>query len=174
MKNLILYIFLILSSCEENESDEFYWGKCSAQKNQADWNAKIRAARNTFNFEFVDILMDRFNEQGFHRDDLAFIRIPIRLGRHSIFTSEISLKDTLFCSFSTSVDDGDVAGDRYNLITTDTIGDYIEITKIEGDQIYGSFEVSLKKDTSKYKESDFSSPFRITFRNGSFHTRITK
>ena len=75
----------------------------------------------------------------------------------------------------TSIDDGDVFGNKYNLIENDGIEDFIGLTTIDPKtlEVMGSFQASFARDTSRPK-FDLFSPDTIIFTNGVSHGRINR
>lgn len=150
---------------------DVYWGEVTAEKNGEEWEANIYGVIDKPYKQGIDIIIRRHNEKGFLREDLFFFKIPDKLGKYPIEITDVRTIDNLTgANYGTSLDDGDVAGDFFELMTGQS-DNFIEIDKKEGKEIWGNFQVSFIKDL-KYGESDPSAPDTIVFKSGKFHTKI--
>jgi hypothetical protein len=175
MKYILILGLMICSSCQKNdEKPELYWGSVSAIKNGIAWEAEIYAVENKPYNQGFDIIIDKLNNRGFHREGLYFFKIPLKAGGYSLSITGVRILDDLTgASYGTYLDDGDVVGDSFNLFEHDDMENRIEITEIRGKEIKGTFQVSFVKDL-RYGEADPSAPDTIVFKYGKFHTRIVK
>lgn len=71
-------------------------------------------------------------------------------------------------NFYTSIDAGDVLADTYNLLEGVT-DNYLEITRIEGDQVWAEFQVAFLR---KGPVVVAAYPDTIVFTKGKIHTRV--
>jgi len=173
MKNLLFLFLLFLVACNKNGDKPVpYWGEVSALKNGSCWRADIFAANNKPYYQGIDILIDKFNEVGFLREHIIIYKIPMKVGFFALDSTEVRDIDTLVGSkYFTSLDDGDVLGDSYDLLLDDSIPDFVEITEISGKEIAGNFQMSFVKDLT-HGEGDPAAPDTIVFLSGKFYTRL--
>lgn len=173
MRYLFFVIILTIVSCKKDQYDpSLHWGTVSGEKNGIHWEAQLYAGVNKPYEQGIDILIEKYNSNGYKREELYIFKIPSKIQKKSLTDTDVRSIDTLASAlYGTLQDDGDVGGDSYYLILNDTIEDYIEITQINGDEIKGKFQMSFYKDL-RYGEADPSTPDTIVFKNGQFHTRI--
>jgi len=165
MKKVILFALLLVTACNKND-ESWYWGEVSAFKNGDCWTAEIYAGYNKPYSQGIDIIVDRFNEKGFHREGIFIYKVPEQVGRYKLEHTEVREFDGLVGSkYYKSIDDGDVAGGTYTLLLNDSISDFVEITEIDGREIRGNFQMSFVNNNS-------IPPDTIVFLDGKFHTRL--
>ena len=147
-------------------------GRYRQLKNGDFWDAEIYAGNNKPYSQGIDILVEKFNNKGFKREEIYMYKIPMEMGRFNLDRTDVREVDTLVGSkYFTLQDDGDVGGDSYFLLLNDSIPDFIEITEIDGKEILGNFQMSFVKDL-RYGEADPTAPDTIVFLDGKFHTRL--
>jgi hypothetical protein len=174
-KYLPVFIFLaIIITCCKKDDDIFYWGEVSLKWNGDYWmeESKIRAFENLPHHQGINIEMERFNSNGFEREDIFIYKIPLTIGRFDISeTKAYEIDDLTGASYTTLLDDGDVIGDFYKLLE-DGHDNFVEIEKIKGDEIWGTFEVAFVKDLIGSVEGDPMAPDTVIITEGMFHTKI--
>ena len=167
MKKILFMLFVISSGCNKDSLS----GTVSAKKNGVEWSAKVQSTLNEPTNIGILIYMSHFDEFGNQRSSKSFYKIPFEVGRYEVINSDIRSLDSIpGATFGTLVDRGDVAGDPYDVLTDDDIEDYLEITKIEGDEIFGEFQISFVKDLT-IGEDDHASPDTIVFTEGRFQVK---
>lgn len=173
MKNLILFSLILIVACYKNDNKPtFHWGEVSAIKNGNIWEAEIYAVTNKPYSQGIDILIEKFNEKGFKREEIFLYKIPLKVGMFDLDSTDVRKVDTLVGSkYFTLQDDGDAGGDSYYLLLNDNISDFIDIRQIDGKEIKGNFQMSFVKDL-RYGEADPTAPDTIVFLDGKFHTRL--
>jgi len=176
----ILYSCVFLAICLTNSCDKeeprwqkYHWGEATASKNGIAWKGEPRCVIDTRYPQGIDIIIDVYNEKNFHREDLLFFKIKNEIGNYSITPSNLYAYDSIpGASYGTSIDDGDVAGDSYDLIEG-IVENKLTIDKKKGDEIWGTFQVALIKDKT-FPPQDPSAPDTVVFTNGKFHTKLLK
>ena len=177
MKRVLLFFVLLgLSSCEEKSPDpepSIYTGEATAFKNGAEWSASV----------YFDLIPDEFgnflfranvyNEQGFWRETLSVRRIRLGFDVQVILSKDVQNADSLSSSYGTLIDDGDVAGDIYEL-NTEVADNYIQITSVDSTrlQVSGIFNVSFV--LSRKGNDSIDPPEEITLSNGTFSSTMKK
>jgi hypothetical protein len=173
-----LIILIGIGSCNKEKRNKLpgeYYGNAIATKNNAEWASgfvrckiDINCNNGKLGIEFL-----KFNERGFLRETFFLLNILQKVGSYKIYPSINYNSDRCVDSlirglYATSVDDGDVAGDDYNVLPADnnniTITDYNTSTK----EIKGTFEVSFII-TRKFNPL---APDTLRFKNGVFYTKI--
>ncbi len=179
MRLILMFIIScsFLFSCNKNDDGigRRQWGTISAMKNGEFWEGEIYSLSKSYSFEAgqgVDIFINRYNEKGYHREELYFYKVPDKVDKYPLSQTSFLDKDSLIgADYFTSVDDGDVLGEIYYLILNDSIEDYIEITDVSGKELFGRFQASFAKDTTSL-DGDPSAPDTVIFTNGKFHTKV--
>lgn len=160
---------LLCFSCKKDKSADPYWGDAMALLNGNIWTPKIYAGANEPYQQGIDILMNKYNDQDFLRQTLFLYKIPKQVGKYPLVENDIRVIDSLTgAEFYTSLEDGDILGDTFILLDN-IVDNYVQIDKIEGDQLWGTFQMALIRDGQK---SDLSVPDTIIITGGEFHTRI--
>lgn len=177
MKNVIILILIPLLvfslSCnkEEIELDE-YWGEASATKNGSDWMPLPHAGISNINGKLF-VSCNTYSGEGYHRELLHLFKIPLIEGNYKIERTEVRDEDDkIGAKFFTSVDDGDVTGDIYYISDADSLNS-VSITKIEGDEVWGAFNLTMYRDTTRAVQHP-NVPDTLVFTDGKFHTKILK
>lgn len=175
MRTLLLIgaaIIYGLLSCTKEKSDDTYWGEVAAKKNNEAWSGKIRCLENKPYNQGIDIDIDVYNSKKFRSENLFFYKILNIEGVYMIDSTSVRDIDSLSgASYGTLQDDG-TAGDSYNIIEG-IIDNWLKITKKEGDELWGEFQVAFVKDL-KYGEQDPAAPDTVIFTKGNFHTRLSQ
>ncbi len=167
----ILLILFLISCKRENFEPDKYWGEASAIKNGSYWESFPSAGSSDSNEKFF-VSFNTYGQQELHREELVISKIPLAIGTYNIKKTDSEMTDdkvvaTLFISLY----GGDVGGYFYNLSESADSLNSITVTKIKKDEIWGTFEVTLLRDTTQGKESiDF--PDTLIFTDGKFHTKI--
>ena len=170
--NLIFLLFLIftISCVKQRGIIQEYWGEASASKNNTEWNSFPSGRINSIHNK-LSVSCNTYSDEGYHREDLLLFKIPLSEGTYKVEKTRSREEDgKTGAIFFTSTDDGDVTGDIYDISESDSTST-ISITKIEGEEIWGTFDLILYRDTTRaYK----GNPDILEFRNGMFHTKILK
>lgn len=171
MKNLVLFIsVLIFISCNKNDLPQEYWGESSAEKNNLCWSGYPVAGVSNINDKLY-VESNVYSKEKYHRELLCIFKIPCSIGKFRINDTEVRDIDNITgADYITSVEDGDVMGDAYKISPTDSLS-WIEITKIDDDEIWGNFDITFVRDTF-FTISAPDIPDTIIFKNGTFHTKI--
>ncbi len=178
MKNLI-FLFLILSvSCNKEELAhlKYHPGTASAKMNGEDWKGNVRSGPNEpvdFGI-FIDIT--HFDEVSPHyqRSVTVYHKIPFEKGKYVVNNSSIRTENSISGATHDSIEDGGhVGGDGYDVLTEDDIEDYIEIIRIEGNDIYGTFQGSFAKHL-RIPERHHAAPDTVIFTEGVFHAKYVE
>lgn len=161
--------------CKKNDTlPDYYNGEVSAIQNNINWSADIYSLENEPYGQGIDIIIDRFNELNIHRERIFLYKIPKNIGKYYLSNTDPRDIDSLSgSSYHTSLYDGDVSGDSYDLLTSDEIIDYVEISKVDNDKIEGTFQISFLRDTT-YGIADPTASDTLVFLNGEFNTRIVE
>ncbi len=176
MKNLMFLLFITLSACNKDEFNisDTHPGIATAKKNGVNWQANVRSGPNVPIDFGIFLDFSHYNESGFLRSYSDFYKIPFAEGKYILTNSDIRAEDSIPGAwFGTAQDGGDAGGDGYDILTADNIEDYIEITRIEGNDIYGTFQVSFAKHL-RIPEEDHTSPDTIVFTEGIFHAKYVE
>lgn len=169
----IIFLLVFVISCygEKIEIDE-HWGEASATKNDIHWVSLPSAGISNIN-EKLFISCNTYSNEGFHRELLLLFKIPLVEGMYNVErTEEREENDKIGAKLITSIDDGDVTGDVYYISELDSLST-ISITKIEDKEIWGTFNLTLFRDTTRAIQHP-NVPDSLIFNNGEFHTKIIK
>jgi len=170
MKKNLFILLVIFSACNKDSLS----GTVTAKQNGIEWNTSIQAGLNIPTNVGIYVYMSHFNESGIKRSSSTFYKIPFEEGRYEVINSSTSSTAPIpGADFGTLIDGGDGLGDDYDVLTDDDIEDYIEITKIEGDDIFGEFQISFVKNLNR-TERDHASPDTIVFTEGVFHVKYVE
>ncbi|MBK8195173.1 MAG: hypothetical protein IPK76_18885 [Lewinellaceae bacterium] len=165
---LTVLILASMVSCSKAGPDSYYWGECTAQLNGVAWTGQPYIIENKPYLQGIDLLVDVYNGQGFHRENVFIYKIPDAVGRYQIVDTDVRDIDSLTgARYFTLGDDGDVLVDSYRLVS-DKGENYVEIERKEGDQIWGAFQIAFAVDGVK---GNPAAPDTIIFTDGHFHTR---
>ncbi len=170
MKNNVIFVAIVLVifsiSCKrESFEPDKYWGEASAIRNGSNWKSSPSAGSSDSNKKFF--ISFTYSEDGVNREELIISKIPFYTGTYHIRKNDDGKVDaTLF----TSLYGDDLDGYIYNVSESDSLSSIV-ITRIENEEIWGTFEVTLLRDTTKgVKPIDL--PDTLTFTNGKFYTKI--
>lgn len=172
-KTILICVAVIFhTGCVKREEFRYY-GAADAKLNGREWKAtKVRCISNQpcYNGKLGFELL-RSNSQGFLREIIHFGNIRPLISRFQLEPRNDynSCNDTLYASFGTLTDDGDVTEDAYEIIDGPhnflTIDYYNENTKV----LAGTFELAFKKIP---RPSTPHTPDTIRITNGRFLTRV--
>ena len=167
--------FILFHSCkkEDIEGTEVVRAvEVTANNNGEDWLGYSTAGQNVFVQDGrIDIPIDVANEAGFWRERLYFFKIPNEIGRYDLVETDVRTIDSLSgASYYTLQGDGDVGGDSY-VTVKGIVENYVEITKIEGKELWGTFQVAFIKNPI-FTPQDPAAPDTVIFTNGELHTII--
>jgi hypothetical protein len=169
----IIFILLLAVSCEKDEKlPELhldYWGTAPSIKNGKLWDPKIYGGKIPL-LGYYGLAFDEYDSGNIRRRGLGISKIPgPEIGIFKIEEVDINASNRIHAILFTSLEDGDVLGDVFLLDTTKI--NFIEISEVKGNEVKGSFEVNLKRDSPlsrKYLESDDT----LKIECKAFHTRI--
>ena len=166
---ILLLMFTISCNKEKIEIDE-YWGEAGAIKNGNNWTCLPHAGISNISDKLF-ISCNTYSKEGYHREQLLLFKIPLNKGEYNVERTGLRDEDDKTgAKFFTSVDDGDVTGDIYYIAESDSLS-IVSITKIEGKEIWGTFNLTLFRDTTRVTQHPDVSDTLI-FTNGEFHTKI--
>lgn len=163
MKNLIILStsLCLLFSCSKEDTG-YYWGNFDAQKNGETWNGDLYAGINQPYEQGIDILVDKYNEQGFLRETIVIFKVPHETGLYNLTRTDIRTIDAFSgAEYFTSTDDGHGHGKTYLLLKSEN--NFVEIERIKGKELWGKFEATFVND----ELAD-----TLVFSEAVFHTRI--
>jgi hypothetical protein len=185
IKVLILLLLIITSCSIPIGPSKYSWGSFSAQMNGKAWGQsypegfqEIRAdtfqggnAEDQCPEESHWISFDWYNNKGFHRENLILRKIPLVAGKYKVIPnpSQCKMTDPVYAMFYTSIDDGDVLGDSYRILSTYDnfvqVDNYDTYTK----EIRGKFQL---KFVLASKAPRHVLPDTLQFTEGRFYTKI--
>lgn len=174
MRYLFFTLFLAsvsLISCSKEEPNDYYWGTASAQLNGDSWQPDPRAVTNKPYGQGIDFSLGRFNGNGLKKETLFIYKIPPQVGRHPISQTEVRDIDSLSGAKLFTLIDDDVLGDVYHPLEGST-DNYLEITKMEGDEIWAEFQIAFVRVSVGSVDNNYPDTIRLT--QGKIHTRIIK
>jgi len=166
MKKFLFILLVISSACNKDSLS----GTATAKRNGIEWSANVQAVPNAPTNIGMLIYMSHLNEFGLKRSSSAFYKIPFEVGRYEIINSDNRSLDHIPGADFGTIIDGDGLGDNYNVLTDDDIEDYLEITRIEDNEVFGEFQISFVKDLNR-TERDHASPDTIVFTEGIFQVK---
>lgn len=185
MKIDLRYSFLLLGffatmGCSEEETNPDwwlfdYWGEITAIKNNEGLERAFIIGHDhtlnpTLNHPGLTIGIDIYNEKNFESESLTFIQVPCEIGRYNLVSTDPNTHDLPTVSYLTIIEDGHVAGDVYIVDTTKI--NVIEISELtESDEVFGTFELNMIRDTSRVPVSILTLD-TVRFTEGYFHTRL--
>jgi hypothetical protein len=155
-------LFLSISCNKEKIKIDEYWGEATATKNGVHWNSYPSGGISNLD-DRLFVSCNTYSKEGYHREQLLMYSIPIEINDYIITKSPAKVK------FYTSTDDGDVTGDIYNISDSDSLS-LVSITRIEGKEVWGTFSLTLYRDTSRVHDPGV--PDTLIFTDGEFHTKI--
>lgn len=187
----LLYISLglvCLCACkkDKNRPEVPSWGTLSASINKASWTntypkgyqtvmgnqGEYSTAIPCINGAYA-IGSSLYNENGYLRQTLGFIKIPLDKGRYKIakFIFECNESDPPYATFTTTSDDGDVGQDNYAVL--DIPDNYLEILSYDpkSGEIKGKFQVTFVIERRSLNDPS-NLPDTLRFENGEFFTKI--
>ncbi len=175
MKKLLLIsisLFILLAGCRKEEEDsELYWGEITAMKNGESWQGEIYGVMNNTP-PWIGFIADVHNERGFLRERLFIFKIPKTAGTYTLNVTEEKSADTLIgAKYNTVEADGDAGGESWDVIEDGAWNNHVKIEQVSGNEIRGSFQVALLKDTF-FALSYSTDPDTIVFTEGRFHTKV--
>jgi hypothetical protein len=170
----IIFILLLAVGCEKDEKlPELhldYWGTAPSIKNGKLWNPKIHGGKIRSLLGYYGLAFNEYDSGNIRRRTFGISKIPgPEIGIFKVEEVDIHASNRIHAFFATTLDDGDVLGDVFLLDTTKI--NFIEISEVKGNEVKGSFEVNLKRDSPlsrKYLESDDT----LKIECKAFHTRI--
>lgn len=176
---LIIVFTLYQISCNEKDTSPSLTtdGEAFAKKNGVIWESfVVKIDRYSVDENFSLILnMLIIDNQDYPRENFSIFRIKNSFNRQLILNSKReSSSDSLGVFYSTLIDDGDVVGDIYELDTSTTMNNFIQITNYNSikNQIEGTFNVSLI--ISRDDGIGEVPPDKIEFTNGKFTAKVKK
>jgi hypothetical protein len=167
----LLAIFgLLLIQCRK-ENIAYYRGIATANLNGQRWTAKVHMAPNPQNDNFFDIIIDRYNSEGFLRESLFIFEFKLMPGPQKIYRADA--RDSIYvagCNYFTLTDDGDVLCDAYNVSVSDTLFNHITLAKTNHPTrtVAGKFDLRLIID--QVPKCNAAAKDTLVFTNGSFFT----
>ncbi|MCF6171281.1 MAG: hypothetical protein L3J66_09920 [Bacteroidales bacterium] len=163
---------LLLSNCKKPEED--YQGKATGQKNGEYWGAECFSNYASNHEDEFYLKLLTYSQEGYIREDLTIIRIPLSLGDYIINKIAVDSNGLIpvnnMASYATLIDDGDVLDDYYDVLELDSATNKLNITSIDFDNLIvkGEFSVSFVLADS------LSVSDTIRFSNVEFQTQIRK
>jgi hypothetical protein len=193
MKNKMFFSHLLLLAIlsalilgckkeQQPESDtlpEVVWdGTGQALRNNQTLDLKCSARMNTKYPGKMGMVLQHFNEQDYLRGSLLFGNIPYKKGEYVPIDNPLSqdpATDSLFTViYSTIILDGDVFGDKYELIDTSSNFFSVDSLNLDTKEVFGRFSLLMRKDTSFMGEMDKSVPHILEFSKGSYAVTVTR
>ncbi len=178
MKKILFIILIIASACNKEELAhlKYHPGTASAEMNGEDWKGSVRSGPNEPVDFGLSIEIAHFDEVSPHykRSFIGLYKIPFEVGKYVVTNSTSRSEDHIpGANYRTIEDGGDAGGDGYDVLTEDDIEDYIEITRIEGNDIYGTFQGSFAKHL-RIPEEHHAAPDTVIFTEGVFHAKYVE
>lgn len=173
---LLVLLSIAIVTCKDKEMTEpknIYYGTGSANLSGYFWAGKTRTKFfNTCNNGSMNIIIDEYNNE-IQKSELVIQAVPLSKGDFYLKLYKNVPCDSLATSFNTRISDGDVAGNFYKLLTSDSIQDWLNITTFNDESLEfnGEFQASFYRDTSLPK-FDFSLPDTLVFTNGIFNGKL--
>lgn len=162
----MFFVMSLVSCNKEREGREKFVGSMTALKNGEYWES---VPRNDLTLEDSALAVGShvYNEKGYEREVMIFGGLPLEVGTYEVETSEYHYGPGYIQAwYGTSIDGGDVAGEEYNVLKNSVYSNSIEITDVEGREVWGHFNLSFVRDKS---HGDPASPDTLHFKKGSFH-----
>ena len=174
MRKLIAVLLVGFFGCQDTlDLPDSYWGEATAEIDGQVRKYAPYAVINSFIPDRINFNFDRFDNDRIHRQALYIYKVPIEVGVYPLVnTGSRDIDEQTGGVYDLLVGDGHVLGDTYYINLGDDTGEYIEITRIEGDQIWGKFQLSMYRRNKDLGPSPYGEPDYITFTNGEFHTRL--
>lgn len=179
---LVLFIIIFsLSSCKketQKPEEEIPHGNATALKNGDSWLAVTWSKLSYLDPSTFGLLIENYTVDGYRRGSLHFRRIPYENGTFFFniydYVSPQASDTVQTCTFDTLLDDGDVAGDAYQLVRDSAAWLTVRITDASTGDIEGEFSAEFVKWLYMGEEYDPASPDTIIFTNGTYHARVQK
>ena len=173
-KNILIILqfclFFCFISCNKESYKDLYWGASKASKNNVIWEALPNAHNTKFGLTFSFDIYDSKSEVV--RQTLNLYKVPLKIDKYILKKTDNQVDDgKVGALFTTLTSEGDVYEDFYYIKDIDSTFNHISITKIKGDEIWGTFNLKVHRDASRPLTSK-DIPEVITFENGDFHTKI--
>lgn len=190
MNRIVLYISLIVLNfaCSlkydvspKNPS----WGYLTAKMNGEEWNQTYRKGYQVVQGiiaapgsvapckdEFYYLNTELYTDQGFIRQSLTLMKVPIAKGKYKVQPSVLgycSDNDSVYGIFYTMIDDGCVSGDVYKIL--DSADNFLQIDdyNAKSKEIKGAFQLTFVLER---EGADHTLPDTLRFTSGKFHTKI--
>lgn len=172
----LLGIILILGNACGNKNGEGVSPRSyfRAELNGKDWEGSVKGGFNGENEWYLGAVVYADKQQLIHREVLGIYSIPLHKGKF-ILKHDKNDSTTLGLpgsNYGTLKDDGDVACDYYDLLLSDSINNYIELTEVGTEQkrFKGRFSVTyLRTNTNICDETKLDT---LRFRNGEFFLKL--
>ncbi len=179
--SIILLTLLLFSACKkepQNPEEEIPRGDATALKNGDSWSAVTWSKLSYLDPSTFGLLIENYTVEGYRRGSLHFRRIPYENGTFFFniydFVSPSASDTVQTCTFDTLLDDGDVAGDTYQLVRDSAAWLTVRIKDTSTGDIEGEFSAEFVKWLYMGEEYDPASPDTIIFTNGTYHARVQK
>jgi len=181
-------LILFFASCDVGPLPRLpSWGYLTADMNGKEWSKTYKNAYQVTHAvegkaakysavpcqsDFTYIFSNLYNSDGNLRQELIFTKIPLERGHYKIIpfkNGTCNDSDPVYGIFYTSISDGDVAGDVYNVLNSED--NFIEIDdyKVSTKEIKGRFQITFIVESKRYGHY---LPDTLRFLNGRFHTKI--
>lgn len=179
MKYILFILILGFNSCSNDDFidpfREYDFGTITALKNGEQWSAEIHGADSNGQFDYFSIGVNRYNQQGYRRENLSIQFIPKEVIKGTLVENCGLNCNYLFeTGFRTISDDGDVICDTYRIVEELANENWIEITEFnsENKEFAGTFSATYAID--EQEKCNPNAPDTIRFTNGEFHSKITR
>lgn len=161
-----------------DEPSDPYYGEATALMNGEAMDFECSTLLSPDYEDKVALALYHFNDAGYARGSFNFRYFPYIVGSYSPVTRELEYvygtpRDSLFTvSYFSLQSDGDVMGDRYVLKNGSSAIFTVDNIKKSTNEIWGTFEIEMVKDTSLFGELDKNAPYEISFKSGEFYAIV--
>lgn len=162
---------LIVTGCGKDNQEEAETFEMTAKKNGKEWIAD-RCSYMIIDDNNIVVIGEIVNDIGYLREYFICNYIPLEIGEHVLLRRILnSPKDTIYSSYTTVSDDGDVVEDRFVVLENED--NFIKIDTIDfmNEKITGSFQVTFVRDTNDYITNP-DLPDTIRFTDGEFKLKL--
>lgn len=118
----LFYLFMLLPSCKDEvwifEPGPMEYGKATAKKNGEEWTASAVSVKYDPPYEnYFRVDYSTFEQGLYLRESILLGRIPTIIGKNKVYklSQDNFTYDKVVSGYGLTIDDGDVAGDFYNL-----------------------------------------------------------
>ncbi len=172
---LVACLLFGATGCDKKDkAPDFYWGELEMEYDNRMLGGQPHMNENyflagTWNLQ-VNLMGDNDSEVIGH---LSVVKIPSEVKRTKLAIASLTDSDSLTGARFDILAGADATLGSFDLVL-EGYDNYIEITEIAGDEVYGNFQIAFKQDSLTILYGSFELPDTLVFTEGYFHARISE